>query len=65
MVRSLALLLTPLVTLGLVYAFGIGALLTCFVLAFLTLMLSTGKFEHDAAKERRRDFGHTTVPAGL
>lgn len=65
MLRSLALLLTPLVTVGLVYAFGIGALVTCFVLAFLTLMLSTGKFEQDAAEGHRRDFAYTTVAARL
>jgi hypothetical protein len=65
MLRSLALLLTPLVTVGLVYAFGIGAVITCFVLALLTLILSTGKFQHESAKGHRRDFAYTTVAAGL
>jgi hypothetical protein len=66
MSRSLVLLLSPLITVGLGYAFGIGAVIVCFVLAFLTLIFSTGEREDGSAKAKGVDYVYTTiVAAGL
>jgi hypothetical protein len=65
MSKSLVLLLSPLITVGLVYAFGIGAVIMCFVLALLALMLSTGESEDGSAESKGPDFAYSTVAAGL
>lgn len=65
MSKSLVLLLGPLITVGLAYAFGIGAVITCFVLALLTLMLSTGESEDGSVEGKAPDFAYSTVAAGL
>lgn len=53
MSRSLVFLLSPLFTMGLVYAFGFGAVIACFVLALLSLVLSTGDSEDGTSKGSR------------
>ena len=52
-------------TVGLVYAFGIGAVIICFVLALLTLMLSTGESEDASTEGNGPNFPYSTVAAGL
>lgn len=65
MSKSLVLLLSPLITVGLVHAFGIGAVIICVVLALLSLLLSTGESEDGSAEGRGPDFAYSTVAAGL
>ena len=48
---------------GLVYAFGVGAVIGRFVLALLTLVLSTGASEDGTAKVNRSDLAATTIGA--
>ncbi|RST47919.1 hypothetical protein [Variovorax sp. MHTC-1] len=63
MSRSLVLLLSPRITVGLVYAFGIGAVIVYFVLALRTLMLSTGESEDGTVKGKGCDFAYKTATA--
>jgi hypothetical protein len=67
MYRSLALLLSPLITVGLVYVFGIAAVIVCFVLALGTLIYSTGESNGQTAREREQgpSFAGTTLAGSL
>ena len=65
MYRALALLLSPLITVGLVYAFGIGAVIVCFALVLLTLKLSTGESLDGTPGKNSSGFSFLTVSGDL
>ncbi|MDM0037627.1 hypothetical protein QTH89_14470 [Variovorax sp. J22G21] len=67
MYKRLALLLSPLITVGLVYVFGIAAVMVCFALALGTLIFSTGESNDPMAREREQDssFAGTTLAGSL
>lgn len=50
-------------TVGLVYAFGFGAVIVCLALALLTLVLSTGDREDGAAQGRCSGHAAKTIVA--
>jgi hypothetical protein len=68
MFRTAALLITPLVTLGLVYWFGFLALIGCIALVFCVIWFSSGSKNVMAGRPENVDTqiaGPTTFMAGL